>query len=98
MTAAGVACVVEKLGMVVTVPEVEPSVVAAATRAASSAIPATTDSQSLVLEDVLFDELKDIGKVERMYDISWDMPVHKYLIFWRAYMTGYGVVLNFSSS
>ena len=61
---------VEKLGMVVTVPEVEPSVVAAATRAASSAIPATTDSQSLVLEDVLFDELKEMGKVELMYDES----------------------------
>ena len=61
---------VEKLGMVVTVPEVEPSVVAAATRAASSAIPATTDSQYLVLEDVLFDELKEMGKVELMYDES----------------------------
>lgn len=61
---------VEKLGMVVTVPEVEPSEVAAAVRTASSAIPATTDSQYLVLEDVLFDELKELGKVERMYDES----------------------------
>ena len=51
---------VEKLGMVVTVPEVESSEVAAA----------TTDSQYLVLEDVLFDELKEMGKVELMYDES----------------------------
>ena len=61
---------VEKLSMVVTVPEVEPSVVASATRAVASAIPATTDSQYLVLEDVLFDELKKMGKVELMYDES----------------------------